>query len=154
VSPEKIFFGEIIMKKKPAIIAALITTFIIGLFMFAIGINALMNTAAASANSSTTVASSSVASSSSDASTTDQQIQQLQALVAQYQARETQYQAELTQAAQELSQANQLANTSSSQAQNYQQILTQLQQAGLIQISADGQITINNLNRRGGFSGG
>ena len=38
------------MKKKPAIIAALITTLIIGLIMFAIGSSALTNTASASVN--------------------------------------------------------------------------------------------------------
>ncbi len=146
------------MKKFPAIMAAFIVTLLIGLSMFAIGASALVNThttPTASTSTALTGNASAAASSAADA----QQVAQLQALVQQYQARETQYQAELKQAAQQLSQANQLAYNSSTQVQSYQQILTQLQQVGLIQISQNGQITINGTNRRnnsnrGGLFGG
>jgi hypothetical protein len=138
------------MKKTPAILAALITTLLIGVSMFAIGANLWSST-------QTSVQEAAAPTTDGTASADKLQIQQLQALVQEYQAREAQYQSQLNQAAQQVTQANQLANSASSQAQSYQQILTQLQTAGLIQIDAGGQITLNssanNTNPRPGRGG-
>lgn len=142
------------MKTVPAIIAALAITVVVAVGMLLIGANALFNpnagpifnspsavqaaapAASSSSNGANTTAVSAAGGNASDA----QQIAQLQALVKQYQDREKQYQTELNQAATQLNQANQ-------NAQNYQNILAQLQQLGVINITADGQITVNTIGR-------
>ena len=63
------------------------------------------------------------------------QIKQLQNLIAQYQDREKQYQTELARVTQQM-------NDATAQADQLQQILVALQQRGVIQISADGRISI------------
>jgi peptidoglycan hydrolase CwlO-like protein len=117
------------MKRLEAIIAAAIITGLVAFSMLLVGINALLNT-------------NSVAVSDSPASTAlnaptpnvDQgQVSQYQNLIAKYQNREKQYQAQLDQ-----------ANT---QLEQYQQLLGQLQSAGVIRITSDGRIL---LARRGG----
>lgn len=113
------------MNKKPALIAAFLTTAVVAVAMFVIGASALFNPNSipvvnADSSSGSTAAVSVPASAD--------QIAQLQNLVAQYQSREKQYQDQLNQA--------------NSQVQQYQQILTQLQRRGLISIDRNGQITI------------
>jgi hypothetical protein len=60
-------------------------------------------------------------------------IDQLQNLVEQYQARELQYQTELQQAADQLNQTN----------AELQQVVNTLQESGVIQITQDGRIFLN-----------
>ena len=145
------------MKTFPAIVAAVVITVIVGISMLLIGGNALFNPnagpvsnspaqaqAASGSASNATAVSAAVGQSQLD----QQQIAQLQAQVKQYQAREQQYQTELNQAAQKINQDNAQLNQATQAVQNYQQILAQLQQIGLISVSNNGQITVN------GFGGG
>ena len=114
-------------KQWPAIVAALSITLIVGLTILALGLNALFNTNVVPAKA---------ASLTDQTSRADQAtIDQLQSLVDQYQARETQYQTELQQAADQLSQSN-------TQVQQYQDLITALQNAGVIQISPDGWVFV------------
>lgn len=149
------------MKTFPAILAALGITAVVAIGMLLIGANALFNPNAgpifnsptnvqAAAPASTTGTVSAVSASTS--ATSAQQIAQLQALVKQYQDREKQYQTELDQAAQKLNQANTQLSQANQSAQSYQNILMQLQQMGVIQISNDGQISVNRFGG-GGRSG-
>ena len=149
------------MKQVSAIIAALVITAFTGLGIFAIGSNAFLNTNTVpiqnSPTDATTSASTTTGSSAVADPATQAQLKQMQDLVAQYQAREKQYQSELADAAQKLkdatSQAQQAqaeAQQAAQQVQQYQDILMQLQQRGVIRVTADGQIMIP---RRGGFSG-
>jgi hypothetical protein len=128
------------MKKGPALIAAIITTLLVGVIMVAVGINAFFNPTSVAAAQAPRQANVSGSSNISNVST-DTQVQQLQSLVKQYQAREQQYQDQLNQAKQQLQDASQ-------QVQVYQSVLQQLQQIGLISIR-DGQIFV-----RRGFTGG
>ncbi len=117
------------MKRLEAIIAATIITGLIALSMLLIGINSLLNpnTVKASDTPASTVVN------ATNAGVDQAQIAQLQNLLAQYQEREKQYQAQLDQ-----------ANT---QLEQYQQVLTALQQSGVIRITSDGRIL---LRRAGG----
>ena len=154
------------MKTFPAILAALGITAVVAIGMLLIGANAFFNpNSGPVSNSPTTVQAAAPASdanlisaSVSAAGTSEQQIAQLQALVKQYQGRETQYQTELDQAAQKLNQMNQQLTQANQTAQDYQNILAQLQQMGVIQISGNGTITVNRFggeNRsRGSFFNG
>lgn len=116
-------------KHIPAFTAALAITLVVGFALFAIGVEAVFNSRVDA-----------VQAASSDLPVIDaqqiQDVQQLQELVTQYQAREQQYQSELQQAASQLNEA-QAAD------QQYQAILSGLQNAGLIQITPDGQIYLN-----------
>ncbi|HSB88895.1 MAG TPA: hypothetical protein VLD63_02595 [Anaerolineales bacterium] len=67
------------------------------------------------------------------------QIAQLQALVRQYQDRETQYRDQLSQAQATID--------------NYQQILTELQQVGVLRITSDGRILVRGPVGRGDGGG-
>ncbi len=120
------------MKQIPALIAAFVITAIIGVAMFAVGANALVN-------KNTLPVSNSPASASTAAdpvvSQTQDQIQQLQNLVAQYQAREQQYQQQLNQVTLQLNQQN-------AQIQSFQNLLLELQRRGVIMIRSDGRILI------------
>lgn len=117
------------MKKLPAFIAAFIITACIGAGILALAANALFN--------QNTVALASAPSQSSNASSQADQatVQQMQDLINQYQQREKQYQDELSKASQQLQDANQ-------QISEYQNILQQLQQMGVINISRNGQISV------------
>jgi predicted Rossmann fold nucleotide-binding protein DprA/Smf involved in DNA uptake len=112
------------MKRLEAIIAAAIITGVVALCMLLIGVNALLNP------NSVPVSDSPVTTALNSTSTTvdPAQVTQLQSLVTQYQSREKQYQTQLDQ-----------ANT---QLQQYQQVLIELQNAGVIQITSDGQILL------------
>jgi uncharacterized protein YlxW (UPF0749 family) len=120
-------------KQIKAALAAFLITGILALSMFVVGVNALVNsngTTAANSSTQATALNTSVASSADQA-----QIAQLQSLVSQYQARELQYQAALQSDNAQLSQA-------ASETQMIQQLLTYLQNRGLIQIDSQGNITI------------
>lgn len=120
----------------PALLAGLSMTVFIGLCILAFGLNALFSsniTKAQAANQPELV------------TETDQvSNQELQAVIAQYQERETQYQKELTQAADQINEVNQ-------QNLQYQQLIRALQNAGVIQITQDGQVL---LSRPSGFASG
>jgi len=132
-------------KTLPAYLAALGMTGMIAVCILAFGVSALLNRRAAPVQVAATQA----------PVVFDQQavIQQLQDQVAQYQEREAQYQAreaqyksQLQQAADQLSQLGQ----QNQQYQAYQDIVTTLENAGVIQIAGDGSII---LNRAVGASG-
>jgi uncharacterized protein HemX len=121
------------MKRLEAIIAAAIITGVVALSMLLIGINALINPNSVAVSDSPASTAVSAATPNVTTPGVDQaQIAQWQNLIAQYQGREKQYQAQLDQ-----------ANT---QLQQYQQVLSELQRAGVIQITNDGHILL----RRGG----
>lgn len=119
------------MKIFPGILASLLITALVGAGMFVIGGNALLNNNTAPVSNSPQTAQAQGVSAPSGQT----QVQQLENLVQQYQQREKQYQAQLNTAAQRLNQANE-------QVQSYQQVLSALQERGVIQITNDGQILI------------
>ena len=125
------------MKRKPALIAAFLTTFVIAIAMVLVGANAFFNPnsvpVSASPASASTDSSSGVVAVS--ASTGGDQVQQLKDLVAQYQSREQQYQQREQQYQQQL-------NDATAQIQQFQNLLQQLQARGVIRISPNGQISI------------
>lgn len=121
-------------KEIPAILAALGMTALTGLALTIIALNALLNP------KTVPVASAQPVNVSAQSSAQD-----LQALVTQYQAREKQYQAELQQAADQLAQTNR-------QASQYRNILQALVNAGVIQITNDGRVTLNNAFGNSGHS--
>lgn len=120
------------MKKTlPALLAAFVITFCLGAGILLIGGNALFNGNGISiSNSKDAVA--------AQAGSADQtaQIKALQAQVAEYQSREQQYQTQLNDAAQQLQDAK--ANI-----QQFQALLTALQRRGIITVSSDGRIFLN-----------
>jgi predicted PurR-regulated permease PerM len=119
-------------KQWPGILAALGMTAVLGSIIFFLGVNAIFNT---------NVTPVQAAGATDIAVTSDQAtIEQLQSLIDQYQTREQQYQTELQQAADQLNQEN-------AQLQQYQGLISALQNAGVIQISADGRVFIGS----GGF---
>ncbi|MGZ6346964.1 MAG: hypothetical protein ACXWNC_05280 [Anaerolineales bacterium] len=121
-------------KQFGALLAAILITGAIVLSMFVVGANAMTNKNGTPVSNSPAAAAASTTASSS--STSDQAlISQLQAQVAQYQTREQQYQAALNTDNQQLTQA-------ASQQQMIQQLLTYLQQNGLISIDSQGNIYI------------
>jgi len=126
------------MKKSiPAFVAALLITAILGTGMFLIGRDALgTSTAKAEAAATTSTVSADT-------------VAQYEQVVAQYQTRETQYQAQLNQASQQISTANQQLEAASQQIQQYQNLLSQLQNSGLITMSSDGTVTINQASQPG-----
>ena len=121
-------------KQLIAFLAAFVITGIVALSMLVVGVNAAINPNGVAASNSATQA---IAQSSSPTtSTTAQaQIEQLQNLISQYQAREQQYQTAIQNDNAQLSQATQ-------EMQMVQQLLTYLQNRGIIQIDSQGQITV------------
>jgi len=138
------------MKTLPAILFALGITAVLAITMAVIGANALVNpvtlpitnspASASTSGSGVAAASFSSSSASSAASSDPAQVAQLQALVTQYQDREKQYQTELADGVNRLNQANTQLQTQDQQIQQFQQLLTILQQRGLIRIDSNGQI--------------
>ena len=126
VSPNK--------KTFPALVAALSMTVFIGLAVIALGLNAFFNQNVSVAHAANQPDPQTIA----DQST----IQNLQATISQYQQRENQYQGELQQAADQNNQISQ-------QNQQYQQLVQALQNAGILQITSDGQVFVS---RGQGFS--
>jgi hypothetical protein len=120
------------MKKQTgAFLAAFVITAIVALSMLVVGVNAAVNPNGVAASNSPAVQN--VSSVSADQS----QTAQLQALITQYQAREQQYQAAISSYEQQLSQASQ-------ETQLAGQVLTALQNRGLIRIDNQGQIYITS----------
>ncbi len=115
----------------PAFIAAIGMTALVALAILALGLNALFNH-----NTVPTVSKPTTAASDPPAATGSMTVQQLQALVQQYQSRESQYQTQLNLAASQI-------NTLSQQNQQYQQLISALQQAGVIRIGSDGSVYLN-----------
>jgi uncharacterized protein YlxW (UPF0749 family) len=122
-------------KQLVALFAAMFITGLLAMSMVVIGVNAMTNqNGTAVSNSPVSTATAGSTASNSDQA---QQIAQLQAQVAQYQAREQQYQAALESDNQQLTQA-------ASEIQTIQQLLTYLQNNGLISINSQGQIYVND----------
>jgi hypothetical protein len=140
------------MKAFPALLFALAITAIIAISMFVIGGNALLNQntvpvlnappASGVSNASDPATSPSSTSSDPQLVAAQQQIAQMQNLLTQYQAHEQQYQTELKQAAQKVSDANAQLAQDNQQIQVFQQVLTALQQRGIIRITQDGTIEL------------
>jgi len=129
------------MKTLPALLFALLITGVVGVTMMVIGGNALFNQNTVPLLNSPAVTAASVTTSTTTAA--DQQsVEQLQQLVAQYQQREQDYQSRLSQAAQMIDQANQQLSQANQTIQSYDQLLSVLQQRGLIRIDNNGQIFI------------
>jgi small-conductance mechanosensitive channel len=117
-----------IKRTLPALVAALSMTGFIGLAVLAFGLNALFNKNISTAQAATQPELTTAA---------DQAVNQdLQSLVSQYQEREVQYQDQLLQA------TNQI-NEISQQNQQYRQLIQALQNAGVIQITNDGQVLLS-----------
>ncbi|HLO18085.1 MAG TPA: hypothetical protein VK206_24855 [Anaerolineales bacterium] len=128
--------------KKPviAMLIALFMTAILGVSIFAIGGAALLN------NNGIPVSNSPVQGSSVSALDSPQQtdqINQLQSLVSQYQDHERQYKQREQQLQQQLAQANAQLQQDQQLIQQVKMLLGALQQRGLIRITDDGQIFIN-----------
>jgi len=128
------------MKKKLiALTSAILMTVCVAIAMLAIGGAALFNksgvAAANSASQSPKVAEVSAAQ--------DAQIQQLQDLISQYQAREVQYQQREQQYQDQLNQTNAQLAQFQQQIQQVQALLQALAARGLIVITGDGRIMIN-----------
>lgn len=130
------------MKKQlPAFLAAILMTAIIALAMVVTSVNALFNKDGVNpVNAVTTTPGSAPVTSSSAA---DQaKIQQLQARIDEYAQREQQYQ-QREQQYQQLLQSNQdQVQQATRQVQQIQQLLSALQERGLIRIQEDGSIVI------------
>jgi uncharacterized protein YlxW (UPF0749 family) len=125
--------GENSMRKQVvAFLFAFIITAIVALSMLVVGVNAAKNPNGVAASNSPSSATANI---STNTDSSQAQIAQLQSLVAQYQAREQQYQTALNSDNQQLSQAAQ-------EIQMIQQLLTYLQNHGLIQIDNQGQISV------------
>ena len=122
------------MKKTiPAVLAALVITMLVAGGMFAVGGQALLG--------SVSVASE-VTAMPVQAQTTDQTTLALQNQLAVYQARDAQYQEQLNLASQNITQANEQIELATQQIQQYQTLLTDLQNRGLITIAEDGTISV------------
>ena len=125
------------MKRKPALIAAFLTTFVIAIAMILVGANAIFNPNSVPVSTSPTSVNTNDSSGVVEvsASTGASQVQQLQDLITQYQQREQQYQQREQQYQQQL-------NDATTQVQELQSLLQQLQQIGIIRIGPNGQISI------------
>jgi len=128
------------MKKQfMAFLVALFMTACVGVSIFAIGAAALVNkNSVPVANSVSQISDvANVTSSQSD------QVTQLQALVTQYQDREKQYQQREQQLQDQLTQANTQVQQDQQMVQQIQSLLGALQQRGMITVTNDGRIFIN-----------
>ena len=131
-------------KHVPALIAAFAITAIVGVLMLGLGINALTNKNVITAQA---------ASLTDSINLDDATPEELKALITEYQSREAQYQQELNQAADQINQAN-------GQIEQYQSFIMALQNAGVIQINRNGQVTVmtnpfgGNRENEGAFGGG
>jgi hypothetical protein len=124
-------------KQFGALLAAILITGAIVLSMFVVGANAMTNKNGTPVSNSPVAVAAAASTTASSSSTSDQAlIAQLQAQVAQYQTRDQQYQAALNTDNQQLTQA-------ASQQQMIQQLLTYLQQRGIITIDSQGNIYVN-----------
>jgi hypothetical protein len=121
-----------------ALLTAFGMTTLMGIIILVVGANALFFNKISPAQA---------AGQPNQASLADQAtIQQLQDLVSQYQSREAQYKSELQQATDGLDKANQ-------QLQQYQRLTQALVDAGVIQITPDGRVSLGR-GARPGFGSG
>jgi len=119
------------MKKTlPAFLAALIITVILGIGMLFVGQNTL--NASASQTATETITNLQV-----------DNADQLDQVLGEYQKREAEYQNELNTAIERLTTANQQLSQANEQIQEYESLLAQLQDSGLITIANDGTVTVN-----------
>ena len=143
------------MKRLQGLIAATLVTFIVGFGMLAIGVNAasnsnsvpvsdspVSNSPASDSRAQTSAATTSNVVNISNSAADQAQIKQLQDTLQQYQDREKQYQDREKQYQTELARVSQQMNDATAQADQLRQILSALQERGVIQISADGRISI------------
>jgi hypothetical protein len=121
----------------PAVLAAMGITLVVGVALFIVGANAVFQPvraqAAADPAAGTTAANQAAAPDSQMLAAYQEREKQLTDRINEYQQREQQL-------AEQLKQVTQERDSALGQAQQYQQILQQLQQAGVIQIDDDGQI--------------
>lgn len=115
-------------KQLPAFLAALLVTGLIAMTMVVVSANAYINTNGTRASSGPSIAQA--------ANAGQAQIDQLQSRINEYQQREVQYQQMLQQDQQQLQQVGQL--------------LSALQQNGLIQVQPNGSIAITGFRGGGG----
>lgn len=133
------------MKKQlPALLAAILMTGIIALIMVVTSANALFNKDVVTPANSTTSATSAAAVSSSAADKA--QIQQLQARIDEYAQREQQYQQREQQYQQQLQNNNDQVQQAARTLQQVKQLLSALQDRGLIRIQEDGSIVLTGRN--------
>jgi septal ring factor EnvC (AmiA/AmiB activator) len=119
------------MKKKPALIAAFVMTAVIGVLMLVAGGSALFPAPVVSASSADPAA---------GASAANEQVAQLEARIAEYQAREQQWQ-------QRLDQAQEQINQVSTELGQYQQLVSSLQEMGVLTIDNNGQVFVSRGGR-------
>ncbi len=130
------------MKKTfPAAVAALLITVCLAGGMFAVGGGSFLTPASAAPAVKQAVA---VQVPQTDSSHT--------ALIAEYQAREVQYQAQINEAVSRITTANQQVELANQQIQQYQALIADLQNQGLITVSSDGTVTVNQQQQQGFFS--
>jgi hypothetical protein len=140
-TPENVEEMIIMRKQVKAILAAMLITGVVAIFMAVIGVNAMTNrngTVVSNLPPSAAV----VTSTDLSSLPADQQISQLQAQVDQLQADITQYQSREQQYQSALDSDNQQLQQYSSEIQMIQQLLAYLQNKGLIQITSQGQILV------------
>jgi uncharacterized protein YlxW (UPF0749 family) len=135
--------GGTMKKQFAAVAAAILMTACMGAALFAIGGSALLNSNGVAAANSPAQSGASMAKVAAPEASQQGQVQQLQSLVAQYQARDQQYQAREQQYKQQLDQSNAQVRQAQVQMQEIQALLSALQQRGLITVTGDGQIFIN-----------
>jgi DNA repair exonuclease SbcCD ATPase subunit len=136
------------MKKQlPALLAAIFMTGIIALVMVVTSANALFNKDVVdNANTSSAVTPNPAAAVSSSSALDQAKIQQLQARIDEYAAREKQYQ-QREQQFQQTIQSNQDQVQQAARAiQQVKQLLTALQDRGLIRVQDDGSIVLTGRN--------
>lgn len=123
-----------------AILVALFITACVAGSIFAVGGAALLNKNGVVSSNSTDQGS--VATDSVTGEPISQ-VDQLQNLVSQYQDREQQYQQREQQLQQELTQANAQIQQDQQMIGQFQNLLTALQQRGVIRVTSDGRVFIN-----------
>jgi TolA-binding protein len=123
-----------------AMIVAFLITSCVGASILAVGGAALFNRNGTVASNSTSQIT--TVSNSNSTSQTDQTAQ-LQSLIAQYQDREKQYQQREQELQQQLAQANAQVQSDQELIQQARTLLGALQQRGLISVTSDGHILIN-----------
>jgi hypothetical protein len=133
-------FGGSMKKPITAVLVALVITACVGLSVFAIGGAALLNKNGTSTSNTPMQAAGGAGLNSTQANS---QADQSQQLIAQYQDREKQYQQREQQLQQQLADANSQIQQDQQLLQQFQGLLAALQQRGMIQITNDGRVFIN-----------
>ena len=128
-------------KQLSAILIALLMTACVGVFIFAVGGAALLNKNGVPVSNAAPQVSE-ISDTSLSSSQVDQ-VAELQSLVGQYQDHETQYQQREQQLQEQLAQANAQIQQDQQMLQQVQMLLGALQQRGLIRITSDGRVIVN-----------